>query len=72
VFTSSTPDAFDAIAGRSWGAIYDDWQVDRAALIAGATTDQLHVTDQWLEDRALLLERKSRFNGGNAGAGGNI
>jgi hypothetical protein len=62
VFTSSTPDAFDAIAGRSWGAIYDDWQVDRAALMAGATTDQLHVTDQWLEDRALLLERKSRFN----------
>ncbi|WP_436821595.1 hypothetical protein [Variovorax sp. DT-64] len=71
VFTSSTPDAFDAIAGRSWGSIYDDWQMDRAALMAGATADQLHVTDQWLQDRALLLERKSRFDGGNAGAGGN-
>ncbi len=71
VFTSSTPESFDAIAGRNWGAIYDDWQADRAALMAGATADQLHVTDQWLEDRALLLERKSRFNGGNAGAGDN-
>ncbi|WP_232062052.1 hypothetical protein [Variovorax sp. PBS-H4] len=71
VFTSSTPDAFDAIAGRNWGVIYDDWQADRAALMAGATVDELHVTDQWLEDRALLLGRRSRFYGGNAGAGDN-
>lgn len=67
VFASSTPGALDATVGRNWGAIYDDWQADQAALMAGATVDQLHVTDQWLKDRALLLERRSRFNDGTSG-----
>lgn len=66
VFTSSTAGALEAIVGSNWGAIYDDWEADQAALMAGATTDQLHVTDQWLKDRALLLERKSRLDGGKA------
>lgn len=72
VFMSSKAGALEAIVGSNWGAIYEDWQADRAALMAGATTDQLHVTDHWLKDRAMLLERKCRFKGGEAVMGSRL
>ena len=48
------------------GRCYQDWLADKAALAAGARADQLRITDQWLSDRAELLQRKIYFNNANA------
>ncbi|WP_245711350.1 putative Ig domain-containing protein [Paracidovorax valerianellae] len=50
----------DAIGAR-WGAAYTDWKSDQQALAAGQSTADLRISDQWLTDRAGLLERKNAF-----------
>jgi len=70
VFSSSTPGSLEAVAGFHWSTIYDDWKVDKAALETGATTDELHITDRWLNDRAGLLEHRNRLDNVIDGDGG--
>jgi len=54
----------DAIGAR-WGAAYTDWKSDKQALAAGQSTSDLRISDQWLTDRAALLERKNAFGVAN-------
>ena len=65
VLSSSTAGSLEAAAGGHWGVIYDDWLADKVALETGATTDELRITDRWLNDRAGLLECRSHHDDDN-------
>ncbi|ADX48579.1 Ig family protein [Paracidovorax avenae ATCC 19860] len=57
-------DAQDAI-GKKWGAVYDTWKADRAALAQTGRTDGLQISDEWLADRSAMLARKNWFGTSN-------
>ncbi|WP_077001411.1 putative Ig domain-containing protein [Variovorax sp. KK3] len=66
VLSSGKPGALEALVGDAWGALYADWQADKTALADGARADELRITDQWLQDRAALVELKKKFGIDNA------
>jgi Ca2+-binding RTX toxin-like protein len=56
--------ALTAAFGSSSG--YTDWKADKNAIASNASPGTYKISDQWLRDRAELLERKDYFNANNA------
>lgn len=61
-----TDDMALASVGGKWGDTYNNWKADKDALASGDSSKVQYVTDQWLQDRAALMERKNYFNTNNA------
>nr|WP_295784969.1 putative Ig domain-containing protein [Rhodoferax sp.] len=57
----------DSTLAAKWGPVYQDWKKDKATKAAGAAAiNTLTISDQWLADRTLLLDRKNYYNTANA------
>ncbi len=52
----------EAQVGGKWGAVYTAWQADKTVLASTDTAAGLNFSNEWLNDRAGLLERKNYFN----------
>ncbi|MEJ5129023.1 putative Ig domain-containing protein [Comamonas sp. MYb21] len=58
------PAAFEAAISEAWGPIYTQWKKDQSATEGGKAASLF--TDEWMNQRAQLLERKNYFGTTNA------
>jgi len=59
--------AIESVVGSKWGTTYDSWKADKTAIESGKDQFKLEFSEEWLNDRAALLDRKNYYNQKNVG-----